>query len=92
MKVLELTDRAVLESSIAAKRCFACGGPSSSGSGEHVIPKWLQNECSLFDERLTLLNGTHIPYRSLCHAALTAILDSCRALRAPFSRFFAVAM
>jgi len=26
MKVLELTDRAVLESSIAAKRCFACGG------------------------------------------------------------------
>jgi hypothetical protein len=65
MKVLELTDRAVLESSIAAKKCFACGGPSSSGSGEHVIPKWLQNECNLFDERLTLLNGTHIPYRSL---------------------------
>jgi hypothetical protein len=65
MKVLELTDRAVLESNIASKRCFACGGPASSGIGEHVIPKWLQNECRLFDERLTLLNGTLIPYRNL---------------------------
>ncbi|WP_143029799.1 hypothetical protein [Bradyrhizobium brasilense] len=65
MKVLELTDRAVSEASISAKRCFACGGASSSGNGEHVIPKWLQNECHLFDERLTLLNGTYIPYRNL---------------------------
>jgi hypothetical protein len=65
MKIMELTDRAVAESSIAARKCFACGGPSSSGSGEHVVPKWLQNECRLFDERLTLLNGTQIPYRKL---------------------------
>jgi hypothetical protein len=65
MKVLELTDRAVLDSSIAKKRCFACGGPPSSGIGEHVIPKWLQNKFLLFDERLTLLNGTPIPYRKL---------------------------
>lgn len=65
MKVMELTDRAVAESSIAAKSCFACGGPASSGSGEHVIPKWLQHQCRLFDERLTLLNGTYIPYRNL---------------------------
>lgn len=65
MKVLELTDRAISQASIAAKRCFACGGASTSGSGEHVIPKWLQNECCLFDERLTLQNGTYIPYRNL---------------------------
>src|ERR1039458_823988 len=65
MKVFELMNRAVLESSIAKKGCFACGGPSSSGIGEHVIPKWLQNKCLLFDERLTLLNGTLIPYRNL---------------------------
>lgn len=65
MKVMELTDRAVAESSIAAKKCFACGGSSSSGSGEHILPKWLQNECRLFDERLTLLNGTSIAYRHL---------------------------
>lgn len=65
MKVFELTDRAVLESSIAQKRCFSCGGPPSDGIGEHVIPKWLQNKCLLFDEHLTLLNGTSIPYRNL---------------------------
>lgn len=65
MKVFELTDRAVLESSIAEKRCFACGGPPSSGTGEHVIPLWLQNKLLLFDERLTLSNGTCIPYRNL---------------------------
>ncbi|QIO33209.1 hypothetical protein [Bradyrhizobium sp. 1(2017)] len=65
MKVFELTDRAVLESSIANKRCFACGGAPSTGIGEHVIPKWLQTQCNLFDKRLTLLNGTSIPYRKL---------------------------
>jgi hypothetical protein len=65
MKVLEFTDRAVLDSSIAKKRCFACGGPPSKGIGEHIIPKWLQNKFRLFDERLTLLNGTLIPYRNL---------------------------
>jgi hypothetical protein len=65
MKVFELTDRAVLESSIAKRRCFACGGSSSGGNGEHVIPLWLQNKLLLFDERLTLLNGTRIPYRNL---------------------------
>jgi len=62
---MELTDRAVSESSIATRKCFACGGLPSSGSGEHIIPKWLQNEQRLFDERLTLLNGTQIPYRHL---------------------------
>jgi len=65
MNVLELTDRAVKESNIAEKRCFACGGPPSTGIGEHVIPLWLQNKLSLFDEQLTLLNGTRIPYRKL---------------------------
>jgi hypothetical protein len=65
MKVFELTDRAVLESSIAKRRCFACGGSPSGGTGEHVIPLWLQNKLLLFDERLTLLNGTRIPYRNL---------------------------
>jgi hypothetical protein len=65
MFVSELTNRAVLESSIAAKNCFACGGTPSSGAGEHIIPKWLQNRYRLFDERLTLLNGTLVPYRRL---------------------------
>lgn len=80
MKVLELTDRAVSESSIAEKKCFACGGTPSSGIGEHVVPKWLQTECRLFDERLTLLNGTLIPYRQLtvpcCISCNTGFLSS----------------
>jgi hypothetical protein len=45
--------------------CFACGGPPSTGVGEHVIPKWLQHKSNLFNERLTLLNGTLVPYRNL---------------------------
>jgi hypothetical protein len=65
MKVFELMDRAVLESSIAKKRCFACGGSPSGGTGEHIIPLWLQNKLLLFDERLTLLNRTRVPYRNL---------------------------
>jgi hypothetical protein len=65
MKVLELSHRAVSQDGIAARKCFACGGPATSGIGEHIIPKWLQNEYRLFDERLTLLNGTKIPYRNL---------------------------
>jgi len=65
MKVLELSARAVLESNITSKMCFACGGSPSSGLGEHIIPKWLQNEFKLFNEKLTLLNGTLIPYRKL---------------------------
>lgn len=65
MKVRELTDRAVDADSIARKRCFACGGPPSTGAGEHVIPKWLQKAYRLHDQKLTLLNGTLLPYRSL---------------------------
>src|SRR5271155_1476238 len=79
MKVFELTDRAVLESSIAKRRCFACGGLTSSGTGEHVVPLWLQNKLLLFDERLTLMNGTLIPYRNLtvpcCVACNTGFLS-----------------
>lgn len=30
---------------------------------EHVIPKWLQKEFNLWDQKITLLNGTYIPYR-----------------------------
>lgn len=41
IKILELSARAVSESSISKRRCFACGGASSTGAGEHVIPKWL---------------------------------------------------
>lgn len=34
-------------------------------SNEHVFPKWIQRRFNLWNEKLTLLNGTLIPYRQL---------------------------
>jgi len=47
--------------------CFLCGRRfgSKTRSDEHVIPKWAQQSYDLWNERLTLLNGTTIPYRHL---------------------------
>ena len=47
--------------------CFLCGEKltDQNRSNEHVFPKWLQNEFSLWDEKIVLLNGTDIPYRDL---------------------------
>lgn len=47
--------------------CFLCGNEIelSSKSVEHVIPRWLQRKYKLWDQTITLLNGTAMPYRSL---------------------------
>jgi hypothetical protein len=47
--------------------CFLCGGrlTAENRTDEHVFPKWVQHRFSLWDQKLTLLNGTQIPYRSL---------------------------
>jgi hypothetical protein len=63
--VLESSQRAVSEDSISRRQCFACGGPPSSGRGEHVVPQWLQKQFKLANERLTLLNQSLIQYRHL---------------------------
>ena len=63
--ILSRVARATSPESIAALRCFACGGAPSTGHGEHIFPRWLQRRFNLFDQRLTLLNGTRIPYRNL---------------------------
>ncbi|RUV67127.1 hypothetical protein EOA78_31560 [Mesorhizobium sp. M5C.F.Cr.IN.023.01.1.1] len=63
--VMAMVERAIDGDSIRARRCFTCGGQPTTGIGEHVFPKWLQTKFRLHDERLTLLNGTFIPYRSL---------------------------
>lgn len=63
--VMVKVNRAVDRDNIRTRRCFVCGGQPSTGAGEHVLPKWLQTRFGLFDERLTLINGTFIPYRSL---------------------------
>jgi hypothetical protein len=45
-------------------RCFLCGAAEVI-TKEHVFPKWLLNRFDLWDEPLTLLNGTGIRYRQL---------------------------
>ena len=62
---MRFVERAKSLETIEGKRCFACGGVPSTGHGEHVLPRWILRRFNLFDERLTLLNGTKIPYRHL---------------------------
>lgn len=47
--------------------CFLCGISLSeeNRSEEHVVPRWLQEDLGLWDEKITLLNHTTIPYRQL---------------------------
>lgn len=50
-----------------ADACFLCGvrlGPTNA-TEEHVIPRWAQGRYELWNQRLTLLNGTTLPYRAL---------------------------
>lgn len=63
--VMTKVERAVDCDNIRSGRCFVCGDLPTTGPGEHILPKWLQTKFELFDERLTLINGTFIPYRSL---------------------------
>ncbi|WP_188849991.1 hypothetical protein [Aureimonas glaciei] len=62
---MKSVERAVDSENIRTGRCFVCGGAPTTGVGEHVLPKWLQRKCGLFNKRLTLLNGSSIPYRIL---------------------------
>ena len=47
--------------------CFLCGCQlnDENSTVEHVIPKWLQREFNLWDQKITLLNGTLFPYKNL---------------------------
>jgi hypothetical protein len=48
-------------------RCFLCAVPlnDDNRTDEHVFPKWLQHKTGLWNQELTLLNKTSIPYRRL---------------------------
>lgn len=46
------------------KKCFFCK-INDSDSEEHVFPKWLQRKYNLWDQRLTLKNGTTFPYKDI---------------------------
>ncbi len=47
--------------------CFLCGVALTADrdTDEHVIPKWIQERYDLWDQKLTLLNRTTMPYRQL---------------------------
>lgn len=57
----------IREHSFTSGKCFLCGCHlnQENKTEEHVIPKWLQQQFNLWDQKLTLLNGTFIPYRYL---------------------------
>ncbi len=62
-------------------RCFLCGTKFDDKlrTPEHVIPKWLQRRFDLWDERITLVNGSQLPYRNAtvpaCEACNTGPLN-----------------
>lgn len=45
--------------------CFLCGHECDSKTAEHIFPKWLQHKYDLWNQKLTISNGTQIPYRLL---------------------------
>lgn len=53
--------------SFSEDRCFLCGATldETNRTNEHVFPRWLLEEFDLWDQRITLLNQTSIPYRQL---------------------------
>lgn len=63
--VLKLIDKAASGQAFTGGQCFACGQDPTTGQGEHIVPRWTQRRFDLFNQTLTLLNGTRIPYRQL---------------------------
>ena len=63
--ILSLIDRVASGPAFTNGQCFACGGEPTAGHGEHIIPRWAQRRFDLFNQSLTLINGTRIPYRQL---------------------------
>ena len=55
--------QAAADDADVSKTCFVCSGPANTR--EHVIPTWLQHRFDLWNQTLTLPNGTTIPYRYL---------------------------
>src|SRR5262245_49103738 len=64
---------------LANAECFLCASPIIDGlyTLEHVVPAWAQRRYNLWDQRLTLLNGTDIPYR---HVTIPCC-DDCNGYR-----------
>jgi hypothetical protein len=57
----------VKERSFGRSTCFLCARRlgARNRTVEHIFPKWLQERYRLWNQKLTLINGTTILYRSL---------------------------
>lgn len=65
--------------------CFICGAnpESKEFNNEHIIPQWILRRFNLFDKRITLPNGTKIPYRQYtvpccveCNSELSRVYET----------------
>jgi len=55
------------ERSFSMDRCFVCDEvlTDENRTEEHIYPKWLQRKFNLYNQKISLLNGTFIQYRNL---------------------------
>lgn len=55
------------ERSFSMDRCFVCDTllNDDNRTEEHIYPKWLQRKFNLYNQKISLLNGTFIDYRNL---------------------------
>ena len=55
------------ERSFSPDRCFVCDKllNDENRTEEHIYPKWLQRKFNLYNQKISLLNGTYIHYRNL---------------------------
>lgn len=61
-----------LQQTFTHTNCFLCGvtltgreGDPAQRTDEHVIPRWLQKRHQLYQQKMTMLNRTTIPYAAL---------------------------
>lgn len=50
---------------LSQNHCFLCKIKLTNNTDEHIFPKWLQRKFNLWNQTVTLSNGTKIPYRIL---------------------------
>lgn len=62
-----IVEKVLQNRSLDRRHCFLCGVRlnTTNTSREHIFPKFLLNRFKLWEQRLTLINGTEIPYRKV---------------------------
>jgi hypothetical protein len=60
-------DEWLIKHPVSHDNCFLCGVSltAQNKTDEHILPQWIQRDCDLWNQPLTLPNGTTIPYAQL---------------------------